>query len=286
METRVLTVPRSEETDRLLTETVAKHKDQYVGLGTPFKGSNVTTNKLDVSRNAEEKTQRAIAGVPPHLVGSIERPVVLPDKLSEVFRDLILNGDWKPGAQLVETAVARQFRVAQPTVREALKQLEAEGLILRRPYRGCEIVSLTREEVDQIFRLRIEWEALAAELAVENLPNWEPDQINTAVQNMIQAAKKHDVNAFYKHDLEFHKTFWSYTGNPYLARALSQITVPLFAFWTLRVIHDTGVDIQEQARAHKMIVEAVLSGDKKEARKVTYQSMQDFWRDGARVASR
>ena len=246
----------------------------------------MTTNKLANSRTTQEKPQRSVAGVPQHLVGSIERAVVLPDKLAEVFRSLILNGDWKPGAQLVETAVARQFRVAQPTVREALKQLEAEGLILRRPYRGCEIVSLTREEVDQIFRLRIEWEALAAELAVENLGNWSPEQISADVENMVQAARRHDINAFYRHDLEFHRTFWSYTGNPYLARALSQVTVPLFAFWTLRVIHETGVDIEEQAKSHEKIVQAVLSGDKKQARKVTYQSMQEFWRDGARVASR
>jgi DNA-binding GntR family transcriptional regulator len=246
----------------------------------------VTTNKLEVPRNPEEKAQRTIAGVPPHLVGSIERAMVLPDKLSEVFRELILSGEWKPGAQLVETSVARQFRVAQPTVREALKQLEAEGLILRRPYRGCEIVSLTREEVDQIFRLRIEWEALAAELAVENRANWLPDQIAVAVENMAKAARKHDINAFYKHDLEFHRTFWSYTGNPYLARALSQITIPLFAFWTLRVVHDPEVDVEEQAKSHAKIVEAVLSGNKKQARKVTYDSMQEFWRDGARVASR
>ena len=246
----------------------------------------MTTNKLADRRATQEKPQRSVAGVPQHLVGSIERAVVLPDKLAEVFRGLILNGDWKPGAQLVETAVARQFRVAQPTVREALKQLEAEGLILRRPYRGCEIVSLTREEVDQIFRLRIEWEALAAELAVENRGNWSPEQISADVENMVLAAKRHDINAFYRHDLEFHRTFWSYTGNPYLARALSQVTVPLFAFWTLRVIHETGVDIEEQAKSHEKIVQAILSGDKKQARKVTYQSMQEFWRDGARVASR
>ena len=116
-----------------MTGVVAKIKDQGVLQETLSKAHNVAINKGEVVRNAEEKAQRNIAGVPPHLVGSIERAVVLPDKLSEVFRDLILNGDWKPGAQLIETAVGRQFRVAQPTVREALKQLEAEGLILRRP---------------------------------------------------------------------------------------------------------------------------------------------------------
>jgi len=240
-------------------------------------------NKLGVK--TDDKRPRAISSVPEHLVGSVERAAVLPEKLAELFRDLILQGEWKPGSQLVETAVARQFGVAQPTVREALKQLEAEGLILRRPYRSCEITSLTREEVDQIFRLRIEWEALAAELAVENRDKWAPDQLAAAVENLKQAAAARDVNAFYKYDLEFHKTLWSYTGNPFLVKALSQITIPLFAFWTLRVLRDTEVDLEQQAKCHEKVAQAIFSGDKQQAREATYQSMQEFWQDGARVAS-
>jgi DNA-binding GntR family transcriptional regulator len=239
-------------------------------------------NKLGVR---DEKRPTAISSVPEHLVGSVGRTAVLPEKLAELFRELILHGEWKPGSPLVETAVARQFGVAQPTVREALKQLEAEGLILRRPYRSCEITSLTREEVDQIFRLRIEWEALAAELAVENRGIWNPDQLAAAVQKLKEAAAARDVNAFYKYDLEFHKTLWSYTGNPFLIKALSQITIPLFAFWTLRVLRDTVVDLEQQAIAHDKIAQVIFHGDKQQAREASYQSMQEFWQEGARVAA-
>src|SRR5262245_2678659 len=163
----------------------------------------------------DDNRPMAILKVPQRLVGSIERAPMLPDKLAELFRELILDGEWTPGAQLVETSVARQFGVSQPTVREALKQLEAEGLILRRPYRSCEIISLTREEVDQIFRLRIEWESLAAELAAENRSEWEPDRLLATVDMLKQAAAEREVNAFYKFDLDFHKTLWSYTSNPF-----------------------------------------------------------------------
>lgn len=240
---------------------------------------NVTVSEVG------EKRQQAISGVPQHLVGSVERSSMLPERLSELFRELILNGEWKPGAQLVETAVARQFGVAQPTVREALKQLEAEGLILRRPYRGCVITSLSRQEVDQIFRLRMEWESLAAELAAENRANWEPEPLAAIVEKLNETAAARDVNGFYKYDLEFHKILWGYSGNPFLIKALMQITVPLFAFWTLRVMQDTDVDIEMQAKSHEKIAQAVFSGDKELARKVTYESMQGFWQDGARVAS-
>ncbi|MCG3162551.1 MAG: hypothetical protein JMDDDDMK_03818 [Acidobacteria bacterium] len=237
------------------------------------------------ANEADEKRQRAISSVPEHLVGLVERSAMLPERLAELFRELIVNGEWKPGAQLVETAVARQFGVAQPTVREALKQLEAEGLIQRRPYRGCVITSLTRQEVDQIFRLRMEWESLAAELAAENRANWQPEQLAAVLDKLKRAAATRNVNEFYQYDLEFHKTLWNYTGNPFLVKALTQITVPLFAFWTMRVLHNTEVDIEAQAGSHEKIAQAVFAGDKALARKVTYESMQGFWQDGARVVA-
>jgi DNA-binding GntR family transcriptional regulator len=218
-----------------------------------------------------------------HLL-TLDRTSAVSDRLVDLFRDLILRGEWKPGAPVVETAVAKAVGVSQPTVREALKQLEAEGLILRRQYRSCEVTQLSREEVDQIFRLRIEWESFAAELAVENRANWLPEQLKEAAAKLKEAAHNHDTDAFYRYDLEFHRTFWACTGNAFLAKALSQITVPLFAFWTLRHLRESEVDLVGQAEAHERIAMAAITANRRRARNVTKQAMQEFWKDGARVA--
>jgi DNA-binding GntR family transcriptional regulator len=208
----------------------------------------------------------------------------VPDQLVELFRNLILHGEWKPGAPIIETAVAKAVGVSQPTVREALKHLEAEGLILRRQFRSCEVTRLTQEEVDQIFRLRVEWESLAAELAVENRKNWKHQHLQEVTEKLKQAARKHDSDGFYRQDLEFHKELWACAGNPFLAKALSQITIPLFAFWTLRHLRESDVDLVKQAAAHERIAKAVISGTRAQARKATREAMQGFWKDGARVA--
>jgi DNA-binding GntR family transcriptional regulator len=232
----------------------------------------------------ELKSPSPIAAIPTRAIGALGRASAVPDRLVEVFRDLILSGEWKPGAPVVETAIAKSMGVSQPTVREALKHLEAEGLIIRRQYRSCEITRLSREEVDQIFRLRMEWEAMAAEQAVENRSRWAASRLSEAVEKLKGAARNHDSDAFYRHDLEFHKTLWSCTGNLFLAKALSQITVPLFAFWMLRHLRESDVDLPAQAEAHERIAAAVISGDRRQARKITRQAVQGFWRDGARVA--
>jgi DNA-binding GntR family transcriptional regulator len=227
----------------------------------------------------------SISQIPPHLLAPLGRSTAVPDQLVELFRNLILQGEWAPGSPIIETAVARAVGVSQPTVREALRQLEAEGLILRRQFRSCEVTQLSRDEVDQIFRLRIEWESLAAELAVENRANWKREHLLGAAENLIQAARRHDSDAFYRHDLDFHKELWACTGNVFLTKALSQITVPLFAFWTLRHLRESDVDLVKQAAAHKRIALAIVSKDTREARRTTREGMQQFWKDGARVTS-
>jgi len=233
---------------------------------------------------AAAKQSGSISAIPPQLLPSLSRSAAVPDRLVELFRNLILHGEWKPGATIVETAIAKAAGVSQPTVREALKHLEAEGLILRRQFRSCEVTKLSREEVDQIFRLRIEWESLAAELAVENRDHWKRADLLTAAERLRDAARNHDTEAFYRHDLDFHKCLWACTGNPFLVKALSQITVPLFAFWTLRHLRESDVDLVKQAAAHERIATAIISGDKRKSRKITRDAMRGFWKDGARVA--
>ena len=230
------------------------------------------------------KSQASNSNISPQFLGSLGRSSAVPDRLVELFRNLILKGEWKPGSAIVETGIAKALGVSQPTVREALRHLEAEGLILRRQFRSCEVTTLSREEVDQIFRLRLEWEPLAAELAVENHGNWEKANLVKAAERLTEAAHRHDSDAFYHHDLEFHRELWACTGNLFLTKALSQITVPLFAFWTLQHLRESDVDLVSQAAAHERIASAILSGDKAEARRITCQAMQGFWDDGARVA--
>jgi hypothetical protein len=60
--------------------------------------------------------------------------------------------------------------------------------------------------------------------------------------------------------------------------------VPLFAFWTLRHLRESDVNLVKQAAAHERIARAVIAGNKRLARTVTRQAMQGFWKDGARVA--
>src|SRR5689334_8291055 len=97
--------------------------------------------------------------------------------------------------------------------------------------------------------------------------------LTAAAGKLKASAKRHDPDAFYRYDIEFHRTLWACTGNAFLTKALSQITVPLFAFWTLRHLREADVDLVRQAAAHERIAKA---GNKRQARKVTKSALLEF----------
>src|SRR5205807_4508247 len=91
----------------------------------------------------------------------------LSGQVKEFLRELIISGKLRSGERIVETRIAQQLGIGHPTVREALESLQDEGLFVRLPNRGCTVVELTQKDIRQIFRLRMEWEALAVDLALE-----------------------------------------------------------------------------------------------------------------------
>jgi DNA-binding GntR family transcriptional regulator len=202
----------------------------------------------------------------------------LPDRISHVLRDAIVSGKLAPGSRIVESKIARQLAIGQPTVREALKTLASEGLVVHSPNRGCCVQSLTAKEVGQIYRLRIEWEPLAVELALGNRSGWGADDLSKVVAGLNQAAREDNVEEYYHLDLKFHRTLWKLSGNPFLEKALSQITVPVFAFWMIRQLRRRSLDLVANAQKHALIAEALLAGDSKRARQTTRAAIESFWK--------
>lgn len=212
---------------------------------------------------------------------SIQEAVPIPLRVAGALRELIVSGQMRPGDRVIESRIARQLGIGQPTAREALVILESEGLVRRTWNRGCTVTSLTAAEIDQIYCVRLELEPLAARLAVENAANWKPDVLRAAISHLNHAAKAGDIQAWNQGDLAFHRTLWSLTGNPFLEKALTQTCVPFFAFAELVYLQSKPQDLPSQAERHARIVTAILGADKRDAQRVTRQVLGEFrktWR--------
>jgi DNA-binding GntR family transcriptional regulator len=202
-----------------------------------------------------------------------------PQIIVRMLREAIIAGRLKPGERLVETRVAQELGVGQPTVREALVALEHEGLIVRRPNRGCTVIELSRQEMDQIFRVRIEFEPFAVQLAKETWNKRKNAILAESLAHLKSAADQPDAEKFYRQDLEFHQTLWGLADNPFLQRALSQITIPLFSFVMLKVAKNPAFDLRANAAGHAKIAHAVMSRNvsPEDARQLTRDALRDFW---------
>ncbi|GAB4242694.1 MAG: GntR family transcriptional regulator [Acidobacteriota bacterium] len=201
----------------------------------------------------------------------------LADRIAAGIRELILSGELNPGDRIVESSLARELGVGQPTVREALFLLEHQGLVVRRANQGCMVTTLSEQEIAQILQVRNVLELLAVELAVQNAKDEELHRLIAISGMMRSAAEQKNLREFYDRDFEYHRTLWEASGNPFLSKLLSQVMLPLFAFLFIRNMRNSAqVGVTASASAHAEIAQAILTRDPVLARKVAEQKFQTF----------
>lgn len=165
----------------------------------------------------------------------------------------ILAGKYRPGDRLNESQIARELNISRIPVREALSQLQEQGLVQNRERRGMFVTNIGPEEVSQISSLRIILETEALRLARARMTPEITAKLDSLVAQMdawdgtlLEAAAL---------DLEFHRLLWKASGNPYLERALNSLMVPLFAHKTLE--HVTQEIRRWRLSHHRIILDAV-----------------------------
>ena len=205
------------------------------------------------------------------------RRAPISEQIAGSIRKMIVAGDLQPGERIVESRIAREIGVGQPTVREALVALEHQGLVTRRANQGCIVTSLTRAEICQLIRVRAELETLAVELAVESATDDEISSLFSLTASMKDAAAARDPQQFFDHDLSFHQALWNLSHNSFLPRLLEQALAPLLAFLFIRNLRrNLHIDMMQSAQAHVEMVEAILTRNKTTARRVCQEKLTMF----------
>jgi len=222
-------------------------------------------------------SEGAVAGRLEALSHNLGRRTPVVDQIAGSIRAMIVAGDLKPGDRVVESRIARQIGVGQPTVREALVALEHQGLVVRRANQGCVVTVLTRAEISQILRVREQLEGMAIELAMETAPDGEIRKLVATAQEMQTAAEARDLERFFQLDVEFHETLWRLSGNFVLPKLLSQTLMPVLAFLFMRNLRDQSqLQLADAAAAHVEIAQAILKRDREAARQVAQQKFRLF----------
>jgi DNA-binding GntR family transcriptional regulator len=219
----------------------------------------------------------AVAGKLAELSHNLGRRTPVVEQIAASIRGMIVSGDLKPRDRVVESRIARQIGVGQPTVREALVALEHQGLVVRKANQGCVVTVLTRAEISQILRVREQLEGMAIELAMEIAPDCEIRKLRDVALAMQGAAQARELSRFFDMDVRFHETLWRLSGNFVLPKLLSQTLMPVLAFLFMRNLRDhSQLELGDSAAAHIQIAEAILKRDPHAARQVARQKFRQF----------
>jgi GntR family transcriptional regulator, rspAB operon transcriptional repressor len=142
------------------------------------------------------------------------------DHVAARLREQIVRGDLAPGARLNPGEVAERLGVSQTPAREAIQLLATEGLVRSDSFRGARVSELTMEEYEELSLMRIGLERLAARLAVEQLEEDALVAMRGTLDEMAEAAKLEDVDAFFQCDRRFHLLHCGASGRETLVRRI------------------------------------------------------------------
>jgi DNA-binding GntR family transcriptional regulator len=184
----------------------------------------------------------------------IESTTLVKEQLAESLRRAIVQGRLRPGQRVTEGPWAREFGVAQTSVREAINLLIKEGFLVKDAGRSARVPRYTAEDVTNIYQVRGALEALAAQRAAEAGADLAP--LEAALGRMESAAARGDVKELVESDLAFHLALAEASGNPLLVEMLERVLRPLFTFVLLRMIetHETTIGWAPDLARHREII--------------------------------
>ena len=125
----------------------------------------------------------------------------LPQKITRMIRDAIIQGQFKPGERLIQDELAKSLGVSRMPIREAFKQLQAEGYVTLEPHKGAVVKEFTVQELEEIYLLRSKLEPLAVKESLKQIDEQTINQMETYQELM---KKTESIHEYVDLNIKFH----------------------------------------------------------------------------------
>lgn len=191
----------------------------------------------------------------------------LRDVVFQTLRKAILTGELKPGERLMEIHLANQLGVSRTPVREAIRNLEQEGLVITIPRRGAEVAQITASDMQDMLEVRCALDVLCAELACLRITDEQISSLKVCAKDFEEACRGKDLTHIAECDVAFHDIILSATGNKKLITLVHNLSEPIYRY-RFEYIKDSG-DCSELIKEHHAICEAIESKDTSRAVEAT-----------------
>ena len=187
----------------------------------------------------------------------------LRDVVFNTLRQAILRGELKPGERLMEIQLANKLGVSRTPIREALRKLELEGLVLMIPRRGAEVAEITEKSLRDVLEVRRALEELSVKLACERITEEQIADLKEAAKDFEKVLKSGDVTAYAEADVKFHDIIYYATDNQRLISLLYNLREQMYRY---RVEYLKRSDVHEKLlKEHQYIIEMLEARNQEEA---------------------
>jgi len=194
-------------------------------------------------------------------------------EIREYLENAIQTGVLKPGDRILETYWAKQFGVSQAPIREAIRDLEAIGLVETKPYCGSTVRSLTEKDIQDSFSVRACLEQMAVRIMIQNISDENLEILRNETTAMLEAAAQNDLKSFVTHDELFHEWIVRMSHNDILLRLWRQCSI---RDWTHMTVLSTDMSIETMAKMHVAVFDAIQSGDANAAAESIREHLETF----------
>lgn len=203
---------------------------------------------------------------------TISAPVSLRERVGEALREAITNCRIEQGGRLVERELCESMGVSRSTIREVLRQLEAEGLVEIRPHRGPQVATLSAEDAAELYVIRAPLEAEAVALVARNADEAALERFAGSLARMEAAEQDGDFVALQAAKTDFYRELFEASGNRQLASMLRQLRARMALVREIDV--ERPARMRESVRGAREVLEAVRRGDTRAARAASRQHIE------------
>lgn len=189
----------------------------------------------------------------------------LRDVVFNTLRQAILRGELQPGERLMEIQLANKLGVSRTPIREAIRKLELEGLVLMIPRRGAEVAEITEKSLRDVLEVRGSLEELAVELACERISKEKIEELKNAAEEFENSLKSGNLTEYAEADVKFHDIIYNATDNQRLVQLLYNLREQMYRY---RVEYLKRAEIHATLlEEHQYIIECIEKHDKESAKR-------------------
>ena len=197
----------------------------------------------------------------------------LREVVCESLREAIRSGVLKPGERIMEIQLAEELGVSRTPVREAIRKLELEGYVVMMPRRGTYVASMSIRDINEIFEIRTALESLSNGLAADHITDDELEHLQRLLVIIGGYIKDGNIEKIVETDIEFHDLLYHAARNERLVGIISNLRDQLTRFRTLSMSYPGR--LEETLEEHRLIVDAIASGDRKAASRAAERHMEN-----------